>query len=200
MKKVKLSLFVENPDNPQKVTDENFETLIEKIKRNPDGLKADRIAYITDHSAGKRVVLSGNKRLRALKKIYGDNASVNEEWFQDVTAMSEEERNEFIVVANVNDGKFDKDKLFKLYKIDELQTWMGKEVVGKLMDAVENGSIESGGDSGQGEGADDTDSIELRIKLSSKDYERAMIYLRANGGKIEKRFMEIIRSYEGAKK
>ena len=75
------------------------------MRENPIGLTADRIAYVTDHPAGKRVVLQGNKRLRALKLIYGETAEVPDDWFQDITLMSEDQRNEFVVDANVNDGK-----------------------------------------------------------------------------------------------
>lgn len=44
MKKMKLSECVENPDNPSKASDADFKALIEKLRRNPNGLKADRIA------------------------------------------------------------------------------------------------------------------------------------------------------------
>ena len=50
---MRLSDFVENPDNPQTITDRAFDRLIEKVERIPSGLTAKRIAYVTDHPAGK---------------------------------------------------------------------------------------------------------------------------------------------------
>ena len=70
---MRLADFVENPDNPQTVTDRAFDRLVAKLERVPAGLTAKRIAYVTDHPAGKFVVLSGNKRLRALRRIHGDD-------------------------------------------------------------------------------------------------------------------------------
>lgn len=201
MKKMKLSECVENPDNPSKASDADFKALIEKLRRNPNGLKADRIAYVTDHSAGKFVVLQGCKRLRALKVIYGDKAEVPGEWFQDVTDMTEQERNEFVVVANVNDGKFDPDKVLELYTKDELTAWIGGDRLGELIALAETPSASGsekaseGSASGEaGDGATEKDGmVELKIKLSSSDYERAVVFLRAKGNNMEKRFMEVIR-------
>lgn len=77
---MKLSLFIENPDNPQTVTDEAFADLVKSVQESPETLEASRIAYCTDYVSpitgvsyvGQRVVMAGNKRLRALKRIHGD--------------------------------------------------------------------------------------------------------------------------------
>lgn len=146
MKEYKLSEFVENPDNPQTVTDEAFARLVEKIRKNPDGLRANRIAFVTDHPAGKRVVLSGNKRLRALKKIRGESAAAPAEWFQDITAMSEDERREFLVNSNICEGDWDVDKLLQQFDRDELVDLMGTEELGKLLEnvtAADDGSADA---------------------------------------------------------
>ena len=119
-KTVRLGDFVENPDNPRTISDEAFARLVEKLKAVPDGLTAMRIAYVTDHPAGARVVLSGNTRLRALKKIRGANGEAPAEWFQDITSMTEEQRRKFIVAANKSDGEWDLDRLLEQYGADEL--------------------------------------------------------------------------------
>jgi hypothetical protein len=144
VKKIKLSEFVENPDNPQTVTDEAFARLVEKIRKNPDGLRANRIAFVTDHPAGKRVVLSGNKRLRALKKIRGETAAVPAEWFQDITAMSEDERREFLVNSNICEGDWDVDKLLQQFDRDELNDLMGEQDVADLLRNIEQGADAGG--------------------------------------------------------
>lgn len=108
---MKLDELRENPDNPSKATEDELQKLADKLKRVPQGLTAMRIAYVTDAEGGGKMVISGNKRLRVLKRAYGANGEVPDEWFQDVTSMSEAERHEFIVDANVSDGHWDLDKL-----------------------------------------------------------------------------------------
>jgi len=133
VKNVKLSEFVENPDNPSVATDKDIARLAGKLKRVPLGLTAMRIAYVTDAIEGKRMVISGNKRLRVLKQAYGENGEVPAEWFADVTAMSEAERHEFIVTANVSDGEWDVDKLLAQYDKSELVELMPSEDLDALL-------------------------------------------------------------------
>ena len=115
-----LNELRENPNNPSKCTDEQLNRLVEKLKRVPLGLKAMRIAYVTDDPDGGKMVISGNKRLRALKLIYGEDAELPDENFQDVTDMSPAQRHEFIVTANTSDGEWDLSKLFTQYDMSEL--------------------------------------------------------------------------------
>jgi len=82
---MKLGELIENPENPSKATEEQLERLAGKLKRVPQGLTAMRIAYVTDKEPGKKMVISGNKRLRVLKKAYGEDGEVPDEWFQDGT-------------------------------------------------------------------------------------------------------------------
>lgn len=84
MANVKLSQFIENPDNPQTVTEEAFADLVQSVKSDPRTLEANKIAYCTDYVSpisgvsyvGQKVVMAGNKRLRALKKIHGEDGEV----------------------------------------------------------------------------------------------------------------------------
>lgn len=121
---MKLNELRENPNNPSKCSEADLERLAGKLKRVPLGLTAMRIAYITDDPEGGKMVISGNKRLRVLKRAYGDDADLPDEYFQDVTAMSEAERHEFIVTANISDGEWDLDKLMEQYELDELKELM----------------------------------------------------------------------------
>ena len=143
MKTVKLATFIENPDNPYKATGADLARLKGKLERVPKGLRAMRLAYVTDHVArdgtsyqGKRVVISGNKRLRELKIIYGDAASVPAEWFCDCTDMTPEERREFIVSANTVDGMPDAEKLLEQYDREELTMLMGDEALEKILSEI----------------------------------------------------------------
>lgn len=117
---VRLGQFREDPDNVSVATDEEIARLAGKLKRVPLGLTAMRIAYVTDAPGGGCMVVSGNKRLRCLKAAYGDDGEVPAEWFQDITAMSEAERHEFRLNANISDGHFDLDKLLAQYDAAEL--------------------------------------------------------------------------------
>lgn len=118
---MKLSELRENPRNPSFGTDDDIKRLAGKLKRVPLGLTAMRIAYVTDDPGGGKMVISGNKRLRVLKSMYGEDEELPDDYFQDVTAMSEAERHEFIVTANVSDGQWDVQMLLEQYDVSELQ-------------------------------------------------------------------------------
>lgn len=133
---MKLSELRENPNNPSKCSEADLERLAGKLKRVPLGLTAMRIAYITDDPEGGKMVISGNKRLRVLKRAYGEDAELPDEYFQDVTAMSEAERHEFIVTANISDGEWDLDMLLEQYGKDELSDLMGETDFQTIMDKL----------------------------------------------------------------
>lgn len=140
---INLSLFAENPDNPSVASDDAIARLMKKLRKVPDGLKASRIAYVTDYvtRAGVDmsqwlVALSGNKRLRILKEIYGDNAEVPADWFQDVTGLTPAQRREFIVAMNVSDGEWVAEKLTQLYSKDELKELMGKDELDAILSMI----------------------------------------------------------------
>ena len=163
---VSLARLVENPDNPQTVTAENFARLVEKVRRLPEGLKANSIAFVSDdpRAPGKLMVISGNKRLRALKAIYGDGGLVPAEWFVDVTGMDEKQRREFLVNMNVNAGAWDVEKLMEQYSPDELNA-AGLSAIVESMSGIES-LIEMGDEMGDGDDDDSPTSAGLvTIKL-----------------------------------
>lgn len=127
-----LNDFELNPNNPRIASEADVERLAGKLKRVPQGLRAMRIAYVTDIVKGKKIVLSGNTRLQALRKLYPDG-ECPDEWFEDITSMSEAERHEFIVSANVNDGNWDIDKLLEQYDRGELEDYFKDDDLTKLL-------------------------------------------------------------------
>ena len=139
-KMVRLGAFREDPDNVSEATEEEIQRLAGKLKRVPLGLTAMRIAYVTDAPGGGCMVISGNKRLRVLKQAFGDDGEVPAEWFADVTEMSEAERHEFRLNANVSDGHFNLDKLLEQYGTEEL-TAAG---LADLLDGIKTDVEESG--------------------------------------------------------
>ena len=137
---ISLSAFAENPGNPSVASDDAIARLMKKLRKVPDGLKASRIAYVTDYVTRSGadmsmwlVVLSGNKRLRALREIYGDSAEVPADWFQDVTDMPPAQRREFIVNSNVVEGRWIAKLLMAQYSRDELKELMGKEELDAIL-------------------------------------------------------------------
>jgi len=185
--KMKLSLFREDPDNVSVATDEEIRRLAGKLKRVPLGLTAMRIAYVTDAPGGGRMVISGNKRLRCLKAAYGEDGEVPAEWFQDITAMSEAERHEFRINANISDGSFDAEKLLAQYDRDELAELMSadalQELIGATQKLAESNEIDI--DSFK-------DEMEFKVKLSSDDYTRVVAKLREHGDDIAAALVEVV--------
>ena len=169
---MRLSDFVENPDNPQTITDSAFDRLIEKVKRVPSGLTAKRIAYVTDHAAGKFVVLSGNKRLRALKRIYGDDAEVPAEWFQDITAMTADQRRQFVVTANVVEGKWIAEILLEMFPKDELARLMDDSDVSAIL--ADLPSVQQVAENEEIDAESFEDEMELKVKLTPSDRDKVV--------------------------
>ena len=181
-----LASFVENPDNPSEATDEAFARLVEKLRRVPDALAANRIAYITDDPRfpGKRLVISGNKRLRALKLIHGEEAAIPAEWTEDITPMTTEQRRVFLVAANVVEGEWDAAIMRELYTPEELSPLLGDDALDNLMATVVQSPSE--------DSAHDDETVELAITLPADDYRRAYIALVSRNEDISKAFMEFI--------
>lgn len=186
-KTLPLSQFVENPDNPSVATDEAFARLVEKLRRVPNALAANRIAYITDDPRfpGKLLVISGNKRLRALRQILGEDSSIPLEWTENITPMTTEQRRIFLVAANVNEGEWDRDLLKELYSAEELAPLLGEAALDQALATVES-SVSADSP------AVDAEMVELAITLPEADYRRAYIALVSINEDISKAFMELI--------
>lgn len=189
--KVRLSDFVEDPDNLSTITDRAFDRLMEKVERIPVGLTAKRIAFVTDHPAGKFVVLSGNKRLRVLKRMHGDDAEVPADWFQDITAMSQEQRDEYVVTMNVVEGKWIAKMLFAMFPKDELARLMDDvDVAAILADLPAVQQVAENKEVDQGEFGD---LMEFKVKLTPEDRDKAIAVLDAiNPDDMSAAFMSLI--------
>lgn len=140
---MKLSTLIENPDNPQTVTDEDYKLLVESLRSLPQTLEANKIAYVTDYVAldgrdfaGRRVVIAGNKRLRALKEIHGEKATLPDRYFFDLTPLGPEARRQWLVKSNVQSGDWDAEKLLALYDQSELASLMGDDAIKDLIDTI----------------------------------------------------------------
>ena len=170
MKTTKLSLYREDPDNVSTATDAEIARLAGKIRRNPRGLAAMRIAYVTDAPGGGRMVNTGNKRLRVLKQIAADGGlavdgawlvspagDVPAEWFCDITFMTPEQRKEFRLNTNISDGTLDAEKLLAQYTRDDLAALMSAEAIDELLGEMDAGD-DGAADDENAEGDDDPDA------------------------------------------
>ena len=159
-KTVRLDAFIENPDNPQTVTQDAFELLVDSVRKLPHTLAAAKIAYVTDYVAldgtdlrGQRVVIAGNKRLRALKKLAADHATSADgsvafdrplpaDWFFDLTPLGKEAREAWLVKSNIQSGEWDAEKLLALYPQEDLAALMGDDAIAELLRSVSEASAE----------------------------------------------------------
>ena len=102
-------------DNPRKIEPEELERLKESIRNNPDYLEAHPL--VLSDRTGELVVIDGNQRLRACLEMG---------WGEVPTALlhglDEEREKEIIIRANVNNGKWDIDKLLA-WNPDDLMSW-----------------------------------------------------------------------------
>lgn len=162
MKTVKLATFIENPDNPQTVTAEDFALLVKSLRTMPQTLAASKIAYVTDYIAangadlrGQRVVIAGNKRLRALKQLAADHATSADgaikfdgplpaEWFYDLTPLGPDARRAWLIKSNVQSGEWDVEKLLALYDRDELGDLMGDKALEEILKAADKDELKDG--------------------------------------------------------
>lgn len=124
-----------NPDNPRTISKEAFEQLKDKIKRNPDGLTANKIV----HKDG--IIIAGNQRYRAITDL---GLKHDDNWFKDVSDWTDEQIREYLITSNVSDGQWDWDLLANEYEVEELEAW-GLDLPHTQDWSEENGFSEEGG-------------------------------------------------------
>ena len=118
MDTIKLSTLKNNPKNPHKTSDSQIEKLCQKLKDFPKFLEL--IPILVD-SANGNIVLSGNKRLTALKKL--GYKVIPKTWVRDVSELTEEEKKQLVVAANSHFGEWDYEALELDYTPLELESW-----------------------------------------------------------------------------
>lgn len=103
-------------NNPRTITDSDFETLKQSIKKNKKFFEARPI--IISNRTGELVVLGGNQRLRAAKDL-----KLKEVPTFLIEGLSELEEKEIVVRDNVNNGKWDWDILANEWETENLNEW-----------------------------------------------------------------------------
>lgn len=102
--------------NPRQIAEGDFSVLCQSIEKHPDYFEG-RPILLSDRT-GELVVIAGNMRLRASKKI-----GLKEVPTMLLPALTEEREREIVIRDNVNNGSWDFDVLGADYEWTELQDW-----------------------------------------------------------------------------
>ena len=102
-----------NPENPRTITQEAFERLKRKIKR-----QGFRSAIQIDNDG---IILGGNQRYNALMSMGYKDKEVPV--LRPLFKMTEKERQEAIITDNISDGQWHQDMIANQYDINDLQEW-----------------------------------------------------------------------------
>jgi len=104
VKKISLTKFKLNPDNPRQISEKDMERLKKSIESFTRMLEIRPIVYDENN-----IILGGNMRFSALQAL--GYKEVPETWFKSVIGLTEEEKRQFIIVDNGSFGKWDFDAL-----------------------------------------------------------------------------------------
>jgi DNA modification methylase len=112
-----LSKIQPHPTNPRTISEQEVQFLERSLQSNPKFLTVHRIAYCLKNG----YVFGGNQRLKALLKL--GYTHVPNEWVEDITDWSEEEKIEFMFIDNKQSGEWDWDIINTEYEALELGDW-----------------------------------------------------------------------------
>ena len=113
---MKLSEIKANPNNPRVIKDDKFAKLVKSIKEFPKMMALRPMVINSDN-----IVLGGNMRLKALKKI--GYKEIPDEWVKRAEDLTEEETRRFIIADNVGFGEHDWGMLANEWDVEELGEW-----------------------------------------------------------------------------
>lgn len=107
-----------NPNNPRKITKKDMDTLVRSMRDFPE-MRAIREVVIDEDFN----ILGGHQRVEALKKLKETTVPVKQ-----VFGLTEEQKKEFIVKDNKDNGTWDFDLLMNGWDTEKLLDWgIGKE-------------------------------------------------------------------------
>lgn len=115
-----LSELKTNPKNPRLIKDARFKKLVQSIQDFPQMMEL-RPIIVDEHN----MILGGNMRFKALQQLKMEE--VPDSWVKQASALSEAEKQEFIIKDNVGFGENDWDILANEWDQDQLIEW-GMEI------------------------------------------------------------------------
>lgn len=113
MEILKVSKIKLNPNNPRVIKDAWFEKLVSSIKEAPWMLELRPLVLDKNN-----VILGGNMRFRAAQK-----AGLKEIPVLRAEALSDEQREEFIIKDNLSYGTWDFEVLASDWDVEKLTDW-----------------------------------------------------------------------------
>lgn len=113
VEKIEISKLKPNPDNPRTISKDKFKKLVKSIKEFPQMLKIRPIVVDED-----MIVLGGNMRLQALKKL-----GIEETYYIQEKDLTPEQKEQFIIKDNVGFGEWDWDMLANEWDVSKLEDW-----------------------------------------------------------------------------
>jgi len=115
---VKVSAFKLNDHNPRYIRDSRFEKLCKSISEFPKMLELRPIVYDPERDS---LVLGGNMRLRAIKKLGWKE--VPSSYFLSSEGLTDAEKERFIIEDNIGFGEWDYDMLANGWNVEALTDW-----------------------------------------------------------------------------
>lgn len=131
-KTIKLERIIPNPNNPRKISKEDFQKLQNSIRDFP---KMMRLRPMVVESRENMVLLGGNQRREAMVKL--GYTEVPEDWIAYADDFTEEERKRFIITDNNSFGEWDWKMLEDGYDLVDLEEWATKIPMDKLVDNMD---------------------------------------------------------------
>lgn len=112
-KKVNIEEIIPNPENPRNISKKKFDLLLKSIKEFPDMLETRPL--VVDENM---VVLGGNMRLKALKRLGVKKVlvKIKDKW-------NDKQKKEFTIKDNVAFGDWDWDVLANEWDVKQLEDW-----------------------------------------------------------------------------
>ena len=113
---MKISEIKLNKKNPRLIKDYKFEKLKKSITEFPKMLELRPIIIDNDN-----IILGGNMRYQALKDL--GYKELPDNWVKKSSELSEEEKQRFVLIDNVNFGEFDFDIIANEWDTELLADW-----------------------------------------------------------------------------
>ena len=110
-----------NEKNPRNIDESRIKILVKSIKEFPKMMSLRPI--IIDDGG---IIIGGNMRYRALNKL--GYKEIPEDWVKKASELTNEERQRFIIVDNIQQGEWDNDLLIENWKLGDLSDW-GLDVI-----------------------------------------------------------------------
>lgn len=127
IREVELNALTETEHNPRQISKKDFETLKKSLKEFPEMQEIREI--VVDENM---TILGGHQRVKAMMANGQKTATV-----KIVEGLTDEQKREFIIKDNIQNGEWDMDILANEWDIDDLNDW-GLDEVKKYKEIIED--------------------------------------------------------------